>query len=1110
MATAPLSLWMKRFLGMFQVSGKAPRRTPRRSKRALLLELLEARDCPSASFTSGNNSTFLAGSPGAFSITTAGAANPTISENGNLPSGVLFHDNGNGTAVLGGTPILGTGGVYQLTLTDDDGAGSVATQAFTLIVDQAPSITSASSTAFAIGVSNSFTVTTGQDFPTDVLTESGSLPSGVTFVDNGNGTASLSGTPAAGTAGTYPMTITASNGVGSDATQSFSLTIGVGSVTHLAMTPLAPTFGRPLILTATVGPATGTATLTGTVSFYDGNTQLGSPVTVSGDRASISTSALGAGSHSFTAVYSGGGSYLGSSSQPLNANISASNTRVLLSPSSIAPVYGQPLTLTARVSPLTPGTMTPTGTVTFMDGTTVLGTANTTNGVATLPGQILSVGAHALTASFHSSSANDSDSTSSIYHESVRAARAVITLSATPTPDVYGEQVTLTAHVTVLAPGSADPNGTITFKDALNVLGTAPVVNGIATLTTSSLSAGTHLLFATYGGDTNTTTGVGVVRLAVARASTSVDMSSSPTDSLATQTVTLTANVGVTLPGVSNPTGYVAFYRGAALIGTGVVNNGVATFTTQRINAVGTYLFTGVYRGDSHSAPSSTTWTVTVHPVGTDASTMTLTSNGSPSTSGSPVTFTATVDAVDPANGTPVGTVTFLDSGKLIGTAALSGDSASVVAKFLGNGPHSITANYSGDINFSTNTASMTQVVQVGTTTTLALSIPAPVFGQPETITARVNPVAVSSAAPTGFVVFMDGSTQIGQANLVNGVATLPNQTLAVGAHSLTGVFHSTSVLDGDSTSLPITENVGQARTTVAFSASPLTSVYGQSVTLTATVAVSAPGVATAGGTVTFKDGLTVLGSAPVVNGVATYTSSSFTVGTHTFTLSYAGDTDTANSSNIGRFTVAAAGTTTDMSSSPHYGVAGHSVTLTANVAVVAPGSAAPSGVVAFYQAGVQIGTGTINNGVASFTTQAIAAGTYAFTAQYRGDSHCQTSTSASWSIQMVSPPVISDLSLASANPLDASGTVSLSGGGVVVANVTGSDPQNLPVTYTYVWKVNNITVRVDSNQSATSDQLTLASVGASVNDVVTVTVTPNNGVLDGSSVTSSPVTVTA
>src|SRR5437667_421388 len=88
----------------------------------------------------------------------------------------------------------------------------------------APTITSANSTTFVVGTAGSFTVTaTGT--PTPSLTETGALPSGVTFVNNGNGTATLSGTPAAGTGGNYPITITASNGVGTPASQSFLLKV---------------------------------------------------------------------------------------------------------------------------------------------------------------------------------------------------------------------------------------------------------------------------------------------------------------------------------------------------------------------------------------------------------------------------------------------------------------------------------------------------------------------------------------------------------------------------------------------------------------------------------------------------------------------------------------------------------------------------------------------------------------------------------------------------------------------------------------------------------------------------------------------------------------------
>lgn len=61
--------------------------------------------------------------------------------------------------------------------------------------------------------------------PTPSLTQSGALPTGVTFIDNGNGTATLSRAPAANTNGTYPLTITGANGVGTPATQKFTLTV---------------------------------------------------------------------------------------------------------------------------------------------------------------------------------------------------------------------------------------------------------------------------------------------------------------------------------------------------------------------------------------------------------------------------------------------------------------------------------------------------------------------------------------------------------------------------------------------------------------------------------------------------------------------------------------------------------------------------------------------------------------------------------------------------------------------------------------------------------------------------------------------------------------------
>ena len=91
----------------------------------------------------------------------------------------------------------GTGGSYPITINATNGVSPDAAQSFTLTVQSAPAITSAASTTFTEGSAGTFTVTS-TGFPTPALSEVGSLPSGVTFVDNGDGTATLAGTPAAG------------------------------------------------------------------------------------------------------------------------------------------------------------------------------------------------------------------------------------------------------------------------------------------------------------------------------------------------------------------------------------------------------------------------------------------------------------------------------------------------------------------------------------------------------------------------------------------------------------------------------------------------------------------------------------------------------------------------------------------------------------------------------------------------------------------------------------------------------------------------------------------------------------------------------------------------
>ena len=203
-----------------------------------------------------------------------------MSKIGALPGGVTFTDNNNGTAGLAGMPVAGSGGIYTFTVTAANSIAPNATQTFTLIVNEAPTITMLVATTFTVGSAGSFTVTTGHDFPAaTTLSETGILPGGVTFTDNGIGTATLAGTPDLDTDGFYTFTITAANSIGS-ASQTFTLTVnqesGLGMQTITSAANATFTVGTAGSFTVTTShdfPATTTLSETGNlpsgVTFTD-------------------------------------------------------------------------------------------------------------------------------------------------------------------------------------------------------------------------------------------------------------------------------------------------------------------------------------------------------------------------------------------------------------------------------------------------------------------------------------------------------------------------------------------------------------------------------------------------------------------------------------------------------------------------------------------------------------------------------------------------------------------------------------------------------------------------------------------------------------------------
>jgi FG-GAP-like repeat len=170
--------------------------------------------------TSEGSATFAVRTASTFLVTSSGTPAATLMEAGQLPSGVSFVEKSNGKAKLTGTPAAGTGGVYAIQISASNGVSNTS-QSFVLTVDQAPAITSASSDKFGVGAFGSFMFTTS-GFPAVALSASGNFD-GLTFVNDGNGTATLSGTPIL--TGKYRLTIKAKNGNGPTAKQTFTFKV---------------------------------------------------------------------------------------------------------------------------------------------------------------------------------------------------------------------------------------------------------------------------------------------------------------------------------------------------------------------------------------------------------------------------------------------------------------------------------------------------------------------------------------------------------------------------------------------------------------------------------------------------------------------------------------------------------------------------------------------------------------------------------------------------------------------------------------------------------------------------------------------------------------------
>jgi hypothetical protein len=417
---------------------------------------------------------------------------------------------------------------------------------------------------------------------------------------------------------------------------------------------------------------------------------------------------LGAGSHSITAQYSGDVNYApATSANPVTEQITKAPTSTTLS--AFTAVEGLPAQsgLSATVADSQPPSGgpyhflvmgssgladgNPTGTVTFLSGSTSIGTGTLSPNFS---GNVTSTASLSTTnitgTSFSATYPGDGNFQGS---SSPVPSATTTSLTGAPNPSNTGQSVTLTATVSAAA-ATPSLTGRVSFLDGTTLLGSSPVSGGVATLITTFTTAGSHSLTATYSGDANYSPSTSAAYTQTVNASTG------PTDTLKLTVSTATAVYGQHIilfaqvaGNVSTPpTGTVTFLDGSTAIATGTLQQN-STFAVVTL-AVGTHSISAMWLGDSNwPAAQSTAVTVTVG----KANTVTTLANFG-------TAWTAVVFAAPPGEGAPTGSVQFIDTvtHAVLATVNLSNGLATAT---LTSVTDAVQAVYSGDGNFNSSTS---------------------------------------------------------------------------------------------------------------------------------------------------------------------------------------------------------------------------------------------------------------------------------------------------------------------------------------------------------------------------------------------------------------------
>jgi hypothetical protein len=352
-----------------------------------------------------------------------------------VPAGLTLSVGG----LLSGTPTSALPFTMVVTVTDGDNA--TGDRSYAITADPAITLGPTTLPTLTVGDSYNQQLTASGGSGSGYSFASNTLPPGLTLSNSGL----VSGTPTDATGVAVSVSVTVTDGEGGTGSASYLLQVKGSSQAGSVVSSAPQTYyGQDVVLTATFS-ATGVGNfpMTGTVSFYDGDTSLGtvpligsnsvspqfsafsSPFvapTVSG-QASLPTTALAVGSHVIRAVYSGDANYSPATSEtPVSVQVIHTVTSTTLASSTTA----AGTVLTANVVVTSPGDPTVAGSISFYDGTTLLGSSTIIDGVATLNLGTLSAGQHQFSAVF-SGGGNSSSSGSS----------GTVTVNPTVTGTVY-------------------------------------------------------------------------------------------------------------------------------------------------------------------------------------------------------------------------------------------------------------------------------------------------------------------------------------------------------------------------------------------------------------------------------------------------------------------------------------------------------------------------------------------------------------------------------------------------------------------------------------------------------------------------------------------------